>query len=72
MHTTLVIDLPNYENILTKKNFFFQVLFLTAVSTDITEANVKAMSEKTTLSGNRTLIRQSSSMAFSQAQDEIR
>ena len=72
MHTTLVIDLPNYENILTKKKIFFQVLFLTAVSTDITEANVKAMSEKTTLSGNRTLIRQSSSMAFSQAQDEIR
>ena len=58
--------------IFKKKKIFFQVLFLTAVSTDITEANVKAMSEKTTLSGNRTLIRQSSSMAFSQAQDEIR
>ena len=60
----------------TPKNFnavlFIQVLFLTSVSTDITEANVKAMSEKSTISGNRPLIRQSSSMVFSQAQDEVR
>ena len=49
-----------------------KVLFLTSVSTDITEATVKAMSEKTTISGNRPLKRQSSSMAFTQTQDEVR
>lgn len=49
-----------------------KVLFLTAVSSDITQASVKAMSEKRSVSANRALIRRSSSMGFSQLQDEVR
>ena len=49
------------------------MLFLTAVSSDITEANVKAMAEKRTQARtNRNLIRRSSSMGFSQVPDEVR
>ncbi len=50
----------------------FQVLFLTAVSSDITDASVKAMTEKRAVNSNRPLMRRSSSMGFQQAPDEVR
>ena len=50
----------------------FKVLLLTAVSNDISQANVKAVIDARNDPRNRPLLRQSSSMAFQPYSDEVR
>ncbi|XP_040565654.1 dmX-like protein 2 isoform X5 [Lepeophtheirus salmonis] len=49
-----------------------KVLLLTEVSSDISQANMKAMSETRTVASNRHLLRKSSSMSFQTNNEEIR
>ena len=52
---------------------FEQVMLLTSVSSDISQASMKALSEaRGASSSNRPVLRKSASMAFQQAPDEIR
>ena len=49
-----------------------KVLLLTAVSNDISQANVKAVTDARNDPRNRPLLRQSSSMGFQPYSDEVR
>ena len=62
------------QNILTIKQIlsFKKVLLLTAVSNDISQANVKAVIDARNDPRNRQLLRQSSSMAFQPYSDDVR
>ena len=51
---------------------FKKVLLLTAVSNDISQANVKAVIDARNDPRNKPLLRQSSSMAFQPYSDDVR
>ena len=61
--------MENHDN---TKIHSFKVLLLTAVSNDISQANVKAVNDARSDPRNRPLLRQSSSMAFQHFSDEVR